>query len=419
MKDLLAILDFMSPDPIWDLLADSHNYMGWVAPIMLVLCLLVRTGEALPELMKGNMSFTKVLVDTFWATVGVFFYGLLIYFIVSIIIYLGSAFYNHGSFSMVSAEYLRILNEIESSYQDPSFLDQAINILNFNTKAIAWGLFFLSFGLVVLLNIVIRLGYAMVFVLNAYWGYIAIPTIGSKIMGMEKGWIKTWIGLGILPIIESILYLFLLVFLKHFADDVSLNHGAHKNITQAGYYMLFFVLNFAIVAIMIASLWAAYMLSNNQSILMSGMAPFLAAGGAAWSMLKERTSAMSKPIASPFQERAENISGSMSRVNENALGGMANIAKTAAGKIYSSITGNGESTNSNDSTSGTMDNSLGDALSSADRGATESTSNNSQPSASGNPMSDIYNNMANPDMADLQNSGLGEQFDQQDNGDNR
>ena len=372
---LLGLLDYFNYEALEKLLSTGADKVIWISPFLILTIFLLELVNQADSAIVGKADLGEALRKVMWPVLLFLGYSFIGYNLITIVDSVHDIFMNVGSVKTAAAEYKDIVRSISGDNGEGELLDEGINLLSLGTKAIAYLLFISSFIVLIFMEVLLKFGITAFMVFLYLYGYIAIPTIRNELIGLEKGWTKSWLGLFVYAIVHGILYMAVTAILEaggaHFKTDMA----ASENSAKAGAYFFFVVINGIMIAVEVASIWIAFTLASNQSAVMAGLAPFAAVGaamGSAYnSAMKSGAGSLDSPVLNSVRSASEKALNQSMGDNARALSNMI--------PTFGADGNGGGGGTSSESGGGSLSEPMSDSLSTEDRGS--SPSMESQPSS--------------------------------------
>ena len=289
MGDFSDIIVYMAPWPVFDKISVVANYVaGLLTPTLLIFAILFRTFETQLGSFEGNAKWASAIKDFFlWGSV------LTLYFLIGNLL---TDFFNTiyaalaanesrgglgGSLTAITTKLLEYIRQAEALVaKDEGIMDAIGNAFAGGALAMAYFVYYISIIGVAFVTIFMRLAFALGFGIVFIWGLIAIPLAITSNLKMLKGWGIFAGGILLWPIIESLIIALLIpVFDVAVTNLLAGFDSAEAN--KAGIYAIFTVLNFVLIAVMIAAPFVAGSLASNNSAMSGLVMPFVGAAFAA------------------------------------------------------------------------------------------------------------------------------------------
>ncbi|MCP4747029.1 MAG: hypothetical protein GY874_12955 [Desulfobacteraceae bacterium] len=348
MDVILGLLEFLKPDFIYVKLGDVVAvYTKYVVPFFIVMSIVARKVELAVENLGNGAQWAEAIKDV---KIAVIFTALYSGFGV-VVMQLHGAFcnlmYDYGSIKTIVGSYKQLLKAARAVAEDGSFSQKVVGWTNFfSHQSINWMLFYFSFVVLILVQVLLQIIYALAFCLLYLWGMAAIPTMASKVLRITHGWFRSVITLLLWPIIEATLFIFVDALFKGWGAVLMPQNAMTSEISKSGMYLLFAFCNVVLIAVMIAALVISIKIAQNQNMVSGLAAPVLAAGAAGVNIAKTlalKTAAPLNPFSQPTAgSMIGRVKAAVSGINERALPSMWSNLKKGVGGLVSSATEDAE-----------------------------------------------------------------------------
>lgn len=184
----------------------------------------------------------------------------------------------NGSVSRIMGQLGIVLEDLDqkrlAQKEEYSFAFSTAELLNNVPRFFSYVFFFVSFVLVVFVELFLHLAQALGFAVALIFGTIAIPLAVSDKFSVLVGWAKFSAAILLWPIIEALLMFLLLGLTNQLSIDVS-NYTA-SNIGAAGIYLLFCIMNLVMAATIVAAPFITMALVSNSGSIQGLVSPFVA-----------------------------------------------------------------------------------------------------------------------------------------------
>jgi len=302
-------------------------YLTTLSGVLLIIAVIIRLANASLDSLDGHGRYAALIKSLLvWGTV------LALYFVLAgLIIDFFNVLYSwtrsNGSIGRALSELGQVLQEIEArqaaARDDMSTLDVLGDLAGNIPRGIAFVLFFISFVLLISVQLFFQIAQAIGFTAALVFGTVAIPMAVSQKLSVLRGWGVFTATILIWPLVESLFMYLLIGMTAQIQLDVG-GAGA-SNASAAGVYLVFTVMNSVMAVTIIAAPFVTQTLVANSGNIAGLVTPFV--GGA-----MATTAAVTKTVLDRTVMRPARATGS---ALENAAvtgGGAAlNAAHTTLG----------------------------------------------------------------------------------------
>ena len=303
-------------------------YLTTLSGVLLIIAVIIRLANSSLDSLEGNGRYAALIKSLLiWGSV------LALYFVLAgLIIDFFNVLYSwtrhNGSIGRALSQLGEVLQQIEDR-QDVArekmgtlalLGDLAGNI----PRGLAFVLFFISFVLLISVQLFFQIAQAIGFTAALVFGTVAIPMAVSQKLSVLKGWavftatILTW------PIIESLFMYLLIGMTSQIQMDVG-GAGA-SNTGAAGVYLVFTVMNIVMTVTIIAAPFVTQALISNSGSIAGLVTPFV--GGAMATTAAVTKSMMDRAVKTPASAAGSALSkgaaaggGAVLNAARHAMGG--------------------------------------------------------------------------------------------------
>ena len=203
----IFLLDLFNPNSIYAQLdGASKIYLHTIAPAIIILSIAVRYIELMHENLGQGANLADAVKDVKTAIILTGLYAALGAMAIKFHQSFCNLMYQHGSIETILGHYQEFLNEINQADGYYDKVIQKINVFSIQS-VVGQALCFLSMLLLALVNVLLRIIYALGFCLLYLWGMVAIPSHASKMLRISSGWFRGVMTLAIWPIVEATIYM--------------------------------------------------------------------------------------------------------------------------------------------------------------------------------------------------------------------
>ncbi len=280
--DLLnSFISSFSPSYIYDgAYFVATRYMAAVSGTLLVVAVFIRMMNASIDSLDGAGRYAGVVKSLLiWGSI------LGLYFALAGLV---TDFFNvlydwsrqNGSVGRTMDQLGIILEDLDrirrEQGQDMGAWEKLAEFLGNIPRGITFVLFFLTFVLLVSVELFLHIAQAIGYAVALIFGTIAIPLAVSQKLSVLSGWGKFTAAILVWPVIESLLMFLLLGMTGQMSADIQ--NATASNAGAAGIYLLFAVMNLIMAATIIAAPFITMALVNNSGNIAGLVSPFV--GGA-------------------------------------------------------------------------------------------------------------------------------------------
>jgi len=323
MDGLLATLeqflkDF-SPTYIYDGAYEiALAYLTTLSGVLLIIAVIIRLANSSLDSLEGNGRYAALLKSVLvWGSV------LALYFVLAgLVINFFNVLYDwtrdNGSIGRALdqlGQVLTTLDERQAATREDMGTFELLGDLAGNVpRGIAFVLFFISFVLLVFVQLFFQIAQAIGYTAALVFGTIAIPMAVSQKLSILKGWGVFTATILVWPIVEA-LFMFLLIGMT---SQLGLDAGGAgaSNTDAAGVYLVYTIMNLVMVATIIAAPFVTLALINNSGSITGLVTPFVGGALAA-------TGAVTKAMLDKTVKPTANAAGSLLGQGGAAAGGAA------------------------------------------------------------------------------------------------
>lgn len=337
MEAILGILNWLQPNSIYEKLGDVIKiYLTYMVPTALIFGIVSRYAELAARNLGDGAQWSDAIKDV---KLAVFLTGVYLAF-GALVVKFHSAFvllmYEQGSIGTILGSYQKLLNSANALTENRNLFENVVGWTNFiSHTTINWLFFYLTFIALILVQVLLRIIYALAFCLFYLWGMAAIPTMSSKLFNLSTGWFRSIIALALWPIIEATIFIFVDALFKGWGEALIPNHAVQAEIGMSYMCLLFAFCNIVLIGVLVAALFVSIMVARNQDMMTGLAAPVLAAGAAGFNLWKNialKTMSTVNPLAQPtFGALAGKGGSALKRANERTLPGLWNQVKQHTG----------------------------------------------------------------------------------------
>ena len=230
-------------------------YLTTLSGVLLIIAVIIRLANSSLDSLDGHGRYAALIKSLLiWGTV------LALYFVLAgLIIDFFNVLYSwtrsNGSIGRALSELGQVLQEIEArqaaARDDMSTLDVLGDLAGNLPRGIAFVLFFISFVLLISVQLFFQIAQAIGFTAALVFGTVAIPMAVSQKLSVLKGWGVFTATILIWPMIESLFMYLLIGMTSQIQMDVG-GAGA-SNASAAGVYLVFTVMNSVMAVTIIAA----------------------------------------------------------------------------------------------------------------------------------------------------------------------
>jgi len=329
LSTLQHFLEAFSPTYIYEgAYQIALSYLTTLSGSLLIIAVIIRLANSSLDSLEGNGRYAALIKSLLiWGSV------LALYFVLAgLIIDFFNVLYSwsrsNGSIGRALSELGQVLQQIDErqdAARDKMGTFELLGDLAGNVpRAISFVLFFVSFVLLISIQLFFQIAQAIGYSVALIFGTIAIPMAVSQKLSVLKGWgvftatILTW------PIIES-LFMYLLIGMT---SQIQLDVGGTgaTNTDAAGVYLVFTVMNIVMAVTIIAAPFVTQALISNSGSIAGLVTPFI--GGAmattaavTKAMVDRAVKAPAKAAGSALSKGAAAGGGAALNAVRNAMGG--------------------------------------------------------------------------------------------------
>ncbi len=321
--DINNFTGVLNPFPIYDAVGTAAGIWSVILPFMLSLVFTIRYFSESARNLTGNARFAEAGGELLNETVIAFAYSFGGFLILKFLIALSGYFYTFGSFSVIAKDFGQLIADLKArqSGYDTDFVTNFLDILSSATMPFTYLFFLITSSLFVLIHSLTRFIYALYFSIIYLWGFVAIPTGALGSMSLKQGWIKSFMILGIWPILEATLYF----FMKFVIADVSKKAlSAYAGADVAQFSALHGLMGSVCLVLIIITLAAPYMairIGSNQESLSGLMTPAVATAAFVYQLTTNKTKQMGgSMLPNPKGDRnRDKVMGGLQNFNSGAI----------------------------------------------------------------------------------------------------
>lgn len=292
--DLNNFSGVLNPYPIYDAVGAAAGIWSGILPLMVFLVFVIRYFSESSRNLTGNARLAEAGGELLNETVIAFAYSFGGFLILKFLIALSGYFYSFGSFSVIAKDFGLLIADMKArqSDYDVDFITNFLDILTATTMPFTYLFFLITSSLFVLFHSLSRFIYALYFAIIYLWGFVAIPTGALKSMSLKQGWVRSFMILGIWPILEATLYF----FMKFVIEDVSRKTlGAYTGADLAQFSAMHGLMGSVCLVLIIITLAAPYMairIGSNQEALSGLLTPATATAAYVYQLTMSKTRQM-------------------------------------------------------------------------------------------------------------------------------
>ena len=304
------------------------SYLTTLSGVLLIIAVIIRLVNSSLDSLEGNGRYAALIKSLLiWGSV------LALYFVLAgLIIDFFNVLYSwtrdNGSIGRALSQLGEVLKQIEER-QDVArekmgtlalLGDLAGNV----PRGIAFVLFFVSFVLLISVQLFFQIAQAIGFTAALVFGTVAIPMAVSQKLSILKGWSVFTATILVWPIVESLFMYLLIGMTSQIQMDVG-GAGA-SNTGAAGVYLVFTVMNIVMTVTIIAAPFVTQALISNSGSIAGLVTPFV--GGAmattaavTKSMIDRAVKTPARAASSALNKGAAAGGGAALNAARNAMGG--------------------------------------------------------------------------------------------------
>lgn len=372
MEAIVSIIGLFNAGPIWGGMSSIGKVVFFLVPFIFLLGATHAYYKEAKANVTGGGDMKKAMASVFMPMLSLAGYSFLGVIIFDIMQLLEKALSNVGSFTALKAVYADTLIDIEARYKkEQSFWNVIVDWSNAPAAAASYIVFIGSFLILVLVEVGVNLGFAILCVFLYGFGFFAIASGNQQEnFDVEKGFGKTLLTVFIYIVVRALMFWLLILIVKSITGSsfIAASDG-FENAMKSRSYFIFVIINLLVVAVEVVSIWVSMSLGNNQSALMPVMAPFAAAGAVASQMFKDRinNSMMSQmqnvatkmPLVSHALDKANAPMGAAIRDGANSVMNAGRSAVDALSGMSSANDGGNIDAGKNSSLNASMPNQSG------------------------------------------------------------
>lgn len=284
----IILLDLFNPTLIFAQL-DYVVSLYWttLVPGIMILSIATRYLELQVENLGEGAKWSDAIKDVKAAIIFTGLYAGFGALVIKFHVALCSMMYEHGSLRELLDGYQEFINEIESASEEKGWLDKVgETVSKYNVDAILMRtIHFLSYLLLVTVNALLRIVYALAFCLLYVWGMFAVPTMATKLLNVASGWFRAVVALFLWPIIESIIYTLINPMFVGLGERITASQTQSIGTKLANLSLVYSFANILLMAVGIAAFIVAVVISMNQNLLGGLGTSLMAAFAAGTSMV--------------------------------------------------------------------------------------------------------------------------------------
>jgi hypothetical protein len=306
MDDLLTTLeqflrDF-SPTYIYEAAYQiALAYLTTLSGVLLLIAVLIRLANSSLDSLEGQGRYAALIKSLLiWGTV------LALYFVLAgLVIDFFNVLYSwtrhNGSIGRALSELGQVLQAIDArqtaAREGMGTLDVLGDLAGNIPRGIAFVLFFISFVLLVSVQLFFQVAQAVGYATALVFGTVAIPMAVSQKLSVLKGWGVFTATMLIWPIVESLFMYLLIGMTAQIQLDVG-SAGA-SNASAAGVYLMFTVMNAVMTVTLIAAPFVTQALVANSGSIAGVVTPFV--GGAMATTAAVTRATLERSVVRPAQ----------------------------------------------------------------------------------------------------------------------
>jgi hypothetical protein len=324
MDDLLTTLEHFlrdfSPTYIYEgAYQIALAYLTTLSGVLLIIAVIIRLSNSSLDSLDGNGRYAALIKSLLvWGTV------LALYFVLAgLIIEFFNVLYSwtrtNGSIGRALSELGQVLQHIEerqaAAREDMNALALLGDLAGNIPRGIAFVLFFVSFVLLVSVQLVFQIAQAMGYTAALVFGTVAIPMAVSQKLSVLKGWGVFTATVLIWPIIES-LFMYLLIGMTS-QMQIDVGGAGASNASAAGIYLVFTVMNSVMAVTIVAAPFVTQALVSNSGSIAGLVTPFV--GGAMATTAAVTKSMLDRTLTRPARAAGAGIGQAASASGGAAL----------------------------------------------------------------------------------------------------
>lgn len=281
MLDLLkSFLESFSPSYIYQSAYQVANvYLSVLSGALLLFAIWVRLMNTSLDLLEGQGRYAAFFrsVAVWGAVLGLYF--VLIGLVTDLFNVLYAWTRQNGSIGMALHELGVALESMDAARSEAArewtWYEQLGDFVGNQSRFVAYVFFFLSFLLVVFLQLFFQIAQASGYALALVVGTVAIPLAIASQLSILRGWVLFSVTVLVWPIIESLLMYFIIGMSAALGSDITaLNPG---NASAGGIYVVFTIMNLVMAAVIIAAPFITWALISNSGSITGMVMPFVGA----------------------------------------------------------------------------------------------------------------------------------------------
>jgi hypothetical protein len=338
MDDLLTTLEqFLrefSPTYIYEgAYQIALAYLTTLSGVLLVIAVLIRLAHSSLESLEGQGRYAALIKSlVIWGTV------LALYFVLAgLIIDFFNVLYSwtrhNGSIGRALSELGQVLQDIDArqtaAREGMGTLAVLGDLAGNLPRGIAFVLFFISFVLLVSVQLFFQIAQAVGYATALVFGTVAIPMAVSQKLSVLKGWGVFTATMLIWPIVESLFMYLLIGMTAQIQLDVG-SAGA-SNASAAGVYLMFTVMNAVMTVTLIAAPFVTQALVANSGSIAGVVTPFV--GGAMATTAAVTRSTLERSVVRPAQSAVATAGTTAATGSRTALNSLRQAFGSASGPM--------------------------------------------------------------------------------------
>ena len=303
----------------------ATSYLSVLSGVLLLIAVMIRLGNSSLDSLEGQGRYAALLKSLLiWRSV------LALYFVLAgLVTELFNVLYNwtrsNGSIGRALSELGVVLNELNlrqtEARETMGTLDMLGDLAANIPRGIAFFLFFISFVLLVSIQLFFQIAQAIGYTVALVFGTVAIPMAVSQKLSILRGWgvftatILSW------PIVESLFMYLILGMSAQLGND--LTDVSATNASAAGIYLIFTVMNIVMTVTIISAPFVTMAIISNSGNFAGLVTPFV--GGAMATTAAVTRTLYEKSVAQPARLSAAGVGGATSAAGTAAVSKMRSL----------------------------------------------------------------------------------------------
>lgn len=221
--DFKNISALLNPSPIYTGIGSGSSILAGTVFFMFLIVAMIRYFQEATASVTGTDNWGRAFTDLISSYTLLLTYALSGGLFLVLVSTLNEYFFQFGSFSIVAKKFGEIMMLAKQGQENAkdNFVAYMMDFAAFGGVPSSWLYYKVTSILFALTHMILRIGYAIYFVIVFLIGFIIIPTKGlAGVMNLSSGWTKNALGLAIWPIVEALFFLLVFLLLMGVDDKI-------------------------------------------------------------------------------------------------------------------------------------------------------------------------------------------------------